>query len=259
MKATDDLENSYLKGVYKNTVVPAGNYVQKAEAANATSFSPIEGVTLYLVNEGDEPTISPFRAYTRTVTGAGVATLYLDFDAVIPDEDFLLVCAVTQLDGTMAYLKEIKGGIIPANTGVMIFANPGDYTFYPSSVAPTENVSSLLHGVLTDTSIKTLREQEDGAYIFVLSRGIEEYTGFKPVGTTVKTIPAYRAYLPVSQTVEVKVIYVSYWGQVVTGIEDLKMTAEKNLNNVIYDLSGRRITNPTKGLYIINGKKVLMK
>ncbi len=278
VKATDDLENNYLKGVYKNTVVPAGNYVQIADAATGTSFSPIDGVTLYLVNQGAEPTVSPFRAYatqatqqtepdpdqepyTLTVNTAGVATLYLDFDAVIPNEDFLLVCAVTQLDGTMAYLKEIKGGVIPANTGVMIFANPGTYTFYPSQVAPTENVSSLLHGVLTNTPVNTLREQEDGAYIFVLSRGIEEYTGFKPVGTTVKTIPANRAYLPVSQTVEVKVIYVSYWGQVITGIDDVKANLDNmgNSDNIIFDLSGRRVTNPTKGLYIINGKKVLLK
>ncbi|MBQ2787605.1 MAG: hypothetical protein IJF00_06585, partial [Bacteroidaceae bacterium] len=41
-----------------------------------------------------------------------------------------------------------------------------------------------------------------------------------------------------------------------TAIEEIK-TVE--YHNGIYDLTGRRIENPTKGIYIINGKKVLVK
>ena len=41
-----------------------------------------------------------------------------------------------------------------------------------------------------------------------------------------------------------------------TAIDELE--AEKG-NNVIYDLSGRQVNTPTKGLYIINGKKMLVK
>lgn len=29
--------------------------------------------------------------------------------------------------------------------------------------------------------------------------------------------------------------------------------------NVYYDLTGRKISNPSKGIYIVNGKKVLVK
>ena len=31
------------------------------------------------------------------------------------------------------------------------------------------------------------------------------------------------------------------------------------MDNVYYDLSGRRVMNPTKGLYIVNGRKVIIK
>ena len=41
-----------------------------------------------------------------------------------------------------------------------------------------------------------------------------------------------------------------------TGVESLEVNAE---NQVIYDLSGRRVAKAGKGLYIINGKKVLVK
>lgn len=43
-----------------------------------------------------------------------------------------------------------------------------------------------------------------------------------------------------------------------TGISDVEYQPVVN-NQHVYDLSGRRITNPTKGLYIVGGKKVLIK
>ena len=44
-----------------------------------------------------------------------------------------------------------------------------------------------------------------------------------------------------------------------TGIESIAIDEEK-ADNVIYDLSGRRVLNPEqKGIYIANGKKVLVK
>lgn len=42
-----------------------------------------------------------------------------------------------------------------------------------------------------------------------------------------------------------------------TGIDDIKETVVES--NVIYDLSGRVVENPTNGIYIINGKKISIK
>ena len=41
----------------------------------------------------------------------------------------------------------------------------------------------------------------------------------------------------------------------VTGINGVTNTLYRE-QNVIYDLTGRRVNHPTKGLYIVNGKKV---
>ena len=139
----------------------------------------------------------------------------------------------------------------------MIFANPGTYTINESAVAPTEIVESALHGVTKNTSVTTLSQLEGGASIYVLSRGIQEYTGFKVAGGTVKTIPAYKAYLPVEQTALVKTIYVTFDNNEST---DIQMINNDDINNAeIFDLSGRKVTKPQKGIYIINGKKVLVK
>ncbi|MBO5181321.1 MAG: leucine-rich repeat domain-containing protein [Paraprevotella sp.] len=44
-----------------------------------------------------------------------------------------------------------------------------------------------------------------------------------------------------------------------TGIEDVKVTGEsRKKENVIYDLSGRRLNQPKRGVNIVNGKKVMM-
>ena len=290
VKATDGLEAGVLKGTYRTTSVAAGNYVQGASGGD--SFSPVDGLQFAAVASGAEPSLLPFRAYatakvvttepenpepddpvnpdpddpnptaepfTLTVSSAGVATLYLGFDAVIPtDVDFFVAAAVKSIDGVVALLQKTKGGIIPANTGMLIFANPGTYTLYPSPVPATEQLSSMLHGVLTDTPVSTIEEQED-ADIFILSRGTSEYVGFKPVSESLKKMSANKAYLPMPAGSEVKFINISFGGQVVTGIEDIKAALTNPATNDIFDLSGRRVSNPTKGIYIIDGKKVLVK
>jgi hypothetical protein len=43
-----------------------------------------------------------------------------------------------------------------------------------------------------------------------------------------------------------------------TGIDNGQWTID-NSDKVFYDLNGRRIMNPTKGLYIVNGKKIVIK
>ena len=43
-----------------------------------------------------------------------------------------------------------------------------------------------------------------------------------------------------------------------TGIDATLVNSEK-VNSVVYDLQGRRVAQPTKGLYIVNGKKVVIK
>ena len=193
-----------------------------------------------------------------TVSSAGLATLYLPFDAAIPDAEFFVVVAVKEISGSTAHLKRVRGGVLPANTGVMIYANEGTYSLPLATTASTENVESLLHGVLEDTPVTTLVAQE-GKSIYVLSRGVKEYVGFKRLSGngSVTYIPANRAYLPFSTSSQVNFINVSF-GDTPTDIGALKVSIEDD-SDEIYDLTGRKVAAPQKGIYIINGKKVLYK
>ncbi len=191
-----------------------------------------------------------------TIPSTGLSTLYLPFDAEIPNADFFVVVAVKEISGTTAHLKEVHD-IIPAKTGVMIYANEGTYTLPLATTSSTENVVSLLHGVLEDTPVETLIAQE-GKSIYVLSRGIKEYIGFKRVvaNGAVTTIPANKAYLPFSNASQVN--FFNVYSDTTTDINQLNMSFQED-SDEIYDLTGRKVTAPQKGIYIVNGKKVLYK
>lgn len=44
-----------------------------------------------------------------------------------------------------------------------------------------------------------------------------------------------------------------------SGIEEVKGTVAPSQREKIYDLQGRQVTNPTRGIYIIGGRKVVIK
>ena len=69
-----------------------------------------------------------------------------------------------------------------------------------------------------------------------------------------ETIQGFRAYLPVAN---VRIAGMRIVDGDVTRIEGVN--AEESHKVDVYDLSGRRGQRATKGLYIINGKKVIVK
>ena len=80
---------------------------------------------------------------------------------------------------------------------------------------------------------------------------------FHPVNAG--TIAAGKAYLPASAVPAASApeLAIVFDGQT-TGIQGVE--AQKQVENgVFYNLAGQRVAQPTKGLYIVNGKKVVVK
>lgn len=193
--------------------------------------------------------------YTLTVTKAGLATLYLSYPVSIPDE-ILNVSYVSSVDYDEGILTLTKvEHTIPAYTGVIIYANMGSYTlpFADSPAAPvTDNV---LRGVLSDTSIATLKSEGGFDYILTLGQGNKGgFIGFyNYIGTT---LGANKCYIGLTSDAGVKSLKLSLDRDVETGMKIPNSTAQEG-EYIVYDLQGRRISRPTKGIYVINGKKVL--
>ena len=51
----------------------------------------------------------------------------------------------------------------------------------------------------------------------------------------------------------------TYRGTGSTGVKEVNATIYNKENGAIYDLSGRRVTTMKKGIYIVNGKKYIVK
>ena len=90
---------------------------------------------------------------------------------------------------------------------------------------------------------------EGGTDFYVLNDLFKSSTG----NTSIK---AYRAYFHVPAGSTVKSL--GFAGDDATGI-DLLENIEAAESTEVYDLSGRRVARPSRGLYIINGQKVLLK
>ena len=58
---------------------------------------------------------------------------------------------------------------------------------------------------------------------------------------------------------ELKVLSIVEDTQVITGINDVKAEPTTDGKTIYFDLTGRRVVNPSAGIYIKNGKKVVVK
>ena len=74
-----------------------------------------------------------------------------------------------------------------------------------------------------------------------------------------QTVATNRAYLHIATSLAPAAgsRMVMVFGDETTGIED--NNRETITNNRYYDLQGRKVAQPKKGLYIVNGKKVVIK
>ena len=152
------------------------------------------------------------------------------------------------------------GKIIPKQTGFILQGTAG------KTIAYQANVSGVEENVTGNLLVGTATEQEiSGAgfkyYLFgygIKGQGFYHQTGRN--GESIK-LPAHRAGLKVSLTgtdyAPAKELIFNFEDATTNGISTVEQTAEPR-TDVIYDLQGRRVKNPVNGIYIVNGKKVVI-
>lgn len=186
-------------------------------------------------SEGYNFVLEPVTSLPVTISSVGYATFYAPVALEIPAE---ITAYVAADKGTYLSLTAIEGGIIPANTGVILAGAEGNYDFNITTGGSVE--SNALTGTVATIS------RPENSYIFTTGQsGI----GFYKDG--VNKIPGFKAYLAAESGGAVKAFR---FEENETGLTPTLHEGE----GVIYDLSGRRVcSNLKKGLYIVNGKKVL--
>ena len=145
----------------------------------------------------------------------------------------------------------------PAEAGIFVKGEPGEYVV-PIIEECNEHTLNLLVGTLEQTTVNST-EGEMSNYKFTVAE-LDEVPMFYPFedNTTFSAGKAYlqipTAWLPATAQ---KSVSIRFDEGETTGIDELK--GENGEVKTIYDLSGRVVENPTSGIYIIDGKKVLIK
>lgn len=159
----------------------------------------------------------------------------------------------TQNNTTSITLQELTltNNVLPANTPVVLRSETEG--FYPMKQTATEasaiNSVNLLKGTGSERTLSS------GAFILSSNNGevgFYNYTG--------SAIGAFKAYLPktTSDGEQIRVKSIQFSGEGTTGIHNVENCTESK-NTPIYNLNGQQVTNLTKGIYIQNGKKFIIK
>ena len=158
-----------------------------------------------------------------------------------------------KVEGGQVKLTKISDGIVPANTGIVLAADENSYEIPVATSDPSISFSdNEMVGLLVRTQV--FWNPSTDVYNYILQGG-----EFKKASTGF--LKANRAYLSTSYNVtaagarDYMEIVFEDEPTAIRGIEN----GELRMENSFYDLQGRKVAQPTKGLYIVNGKKVNVK
>ncbi len=193
---------------------------------------------------------------TVEIGGTGYATLfYKNYALEIPEG--VTASYVAGLNGKQL-ITETFDGLIPAETGVILEGEPGEYKFKVSNDASSGGIG-LLYG--TDEKTSTIDDPDYYYYKFVNETdGVGFWWGATDGGPFENE--AHKAYLriPKSEFEDIsapaKIFIFGGEGLISTGINKVDKIAE---DAAIYNLNGVRVNKVQKGVYVVNGKKVVIK
>ncbi len=212
----------------------------------------------------NQPMLKLFATKAYTVPASGIGTFSAKAKFTVPDGLTAHYCKTyNSANGTIGVVD--IDGVVPANTGVLLKGTPGEtYTLTRTNSDAATVEGNALVAVTEATHVDPI----DGDYTnFMMSGGT--FIKIEASDDDVK-MPANRAYLQIltsqidPEPVSARGITLS-WDDDATSISEMEKWRNGE-NEKFYDLQGRLIVNGKlsngklpKGLYINNGRKVVIK
>ncbi|MCM1107485.1 MAG: hypothetical protein NC388_00350 [Clostridium sp.] len=182
----------------------------------------------------------------KIVSEKGLATFWTPVALRVPETVDVYTLELGESGDVVVLTALEAGAVLPAQTGVLLAGNPDTYNF---EIVKDNSDSPI--GSLSGQVAYTTYSSEDVTY--TLQNLASGKMGFKKYTGT--TMGAFKSYLQTSAATASALSMV--FADDATGIEGVQAETEKE--TVIYDLNGRRVTAPRKGVYIVNGVKVIIK
>lgn len=227
-----------------------------------------EGLNLELTNTGsDNMRVDNLELYavktgSFTITPARYGTYYTEDAFIMPEGVTGYTITEKNRESLTLNATYPANEVVPAKTALLLKATETPatnkeftYTIVNSDkVAPEDN---LLHG-----SVEATETHVEGATAYYkLAQDKEEGIGFywANANGTAFTNGANKAYLAIKGNMSQMRGF--SFESMTTGINNVVANTNNSKNAVIYDLNGRRVNslNAAKGVYIVNGKKVIVK
>lgn len=231
----DDDKNAVISAVFDGSAMS----LRYNKASNQNRFryyknAGQEDIQLYRLHE------SSAASFDITIGEAGWRTLVTAQDVILPQG--LTAYVVTAAENDKVTLQE--AGSIKANNPYILNGAEGTYTLSIALgvKAPAENLLQI-------------STESTGNGVYVLAKPDGNEVGFyKWAGNS---LGAGRVYLPAPSAGAPEFLNFVFDGET-TGIKAIE-NGRLAIDNAVYNLTGQRVANPTKGLYIVNGKKVIIK
>ncbi len=193
---------------------------------------------------------------TYTVPASGVGTFSSEVNIHLPEGLNAHYCKTYIAERSAIKVVNISGNVVPANTGVLLSGTPGEtFTLTATNKVADNMVGNELVAVTESKHINAV----DGDYTNFIMKGGK----FEKVLEEDESVmmPAHRAYLPLltSEVANAKFVGIIWDDDTVTGLDGIPTDDRRYGDGITYNLQGQKVDNPTRGIYIINGKKVVIK
>lgn len=240
--------------------LPTGKYLSIGSSSGNTGAEQILGT--WDSHNGTNLTF-PVAKYNVTVGAAGYASLYTPIAGTLTGTARMITSEDIQ-DGYVTF-GDVETNVstpIPANQGAIVIGE-GTYTFTAGDVTADWS-ANLLDGSAVNTYVEgeayvlSAPANKVGLYKTELNMNEAGENVGKEAGTHFLN-NAGKAYLPASaltgEAAEARFFVFDFGGNE-TAIENVEAeNAEQNTE--VYDLAGRRVQGAQKGIFIVNGKKVV--
>ncbi|MBF1079065.1 MAG: leucine-rich repeat domain-containing protein, partial [Prevotellaceae bacterium] len=229
-----------------------------------TIYVPIDATVAYKVPAGWSQHASKFREKVK-IGPHGYTSFYLEnenFEVPAGCTAYIIKTVTQQGSSNLGLTTEEAfpaGSVIPKQTGFILKGTAGSTVTYRANLTGVTEVNvtgNLLVGTATEQEISGAGYKY---YLFgygAKGQGFYHQTGRD--GNSIK-LPAHRAGLKLSTSgfAPAKELIFNFEDATTNGISTVEQTAEPR-TDIIYDLQGRRVKNPVNGIYIVNGKKVVI-
>ena len=210
--------------------------------------TPSKGLHIYYITVTEYVETIPVSTKADRNFASFISTKKLDFS----EADGITAYIATGLNGSSDAVVLKSVDIVPAGVPIIVKTDTKGATVnVPVTTADASDVSG--NNLVAGDGTTAWNGTAGYTYYYLANDLFHEATS--------GTLQSGKAYLKVANGGGARQLSIVFGDDEATGISDATRLNdnEKMINDNFYDLSGRKVAQPTKGLYIVNGKKVIIK